>query len=318
MVSIYSEDILGYFKSKGLGFEWVNPKDDFFTVASIFSPINQGLYYYLGQKIPDGLTNSLILIEKGKTPYEKNDNNSFLIIDTDPQMAFYSLLGDMFARKSTGLISSTAVIHPEAKIGNNVQIDHFCVIGKCQIDDHSIIGSHTVIHDNSLVGEGTIIESHSAIGTQGVVWIWNIDQTEKIVPPQLGGVKIGNHCFLGANSIIVRGSLNESTEIGSHSLIAPGARVGHGTRIGAYVHFANNVITCGNTSLGDYCFVGSGAIFRTKVAIHDFTIVGAGAVVVKSTTKPGMTLMGVPATESVSKEHPIGIPKPKKIIVWED
>jgi len=317
MFSISSEDVLAYLNSKGLKFEWVNQENDFFVVASIFNPVNKGFYFYCGQDVPRELTDSLILIEKGKTSVRADDSNSFIIVDTDPQVVFYSFLCDQFARKSNGQISSTAIIHPEAQLGNNVQIDHFCVIGKCQIDDNCIIGSHTVIHDNSLIGTGTTVESHSDIGTQGIAWVWNIEQTEKIVQPQLGGVKIGNHCFLGANSIIVRGSLNESTEIGSHSLFAPGARIGHGTRIGNYVHLANNVITGGNTSLGDYCFVGSSAVFRPKVTVHDFTIVGAGAVVARDTSKPGMTLMGVPAKETVSKEHPNGMPKPKKVNVKE-
>lgn len=311
MESINSKAIVEFLQSNDIHFAWVNPRHGSYLIASIFHPVKQGFYFYCGQNMPDKITESLVLIEKGKVSYDENDNNSFLVLDADPQPVFYSILSELFAQNSTGVLSSTAIIHPGAEIGKNVQIDHFCVIGECRIGDDSIIGSHTVIHDKSLIGTGTTIESHSAIGTPGVAWVWNAEETGKIVQPQLGGVIIGDHCFLGANTVVVRGSLNESTEIGHNSLLAPGSRIGHGTRIGAYVHFANSVATGGNTVIGNNCFVGSAAVFRPKTTIHDFTIVGAGAVVTKNTTEPGMTLMGVAASETKSKESPSGMPKPK-------
>ena len=311
MRNIHSDTIIDFLNSNEFRYEWVNPREGQYSIASIFEPMDQGFYFYSGQNIPEEIGNSLILIEKEKLPHKQNTKNSLLVVEQDPQLIFYGLLSDVFARVSTGIVSPTAVIHPEAIVGKNVQIDHFCVIGNCKIEDNCIIGSHTVINDDSEIGRGSTVETHSAIGTQGVAWVWNEAQSEKIIPPQLGGVKIGEACFLGANTIVVRGSLNESTEIGQQTLIAPGARIGHGTKIGAFVHFANNVITGGNTCIGDHCFVGSGAVFRPKVVMHDFTIVGAGAVVIRDTTKPGLTLTGLPATETVSKVHPSGMPKQK-------
>lgn len=134
---------------------------------------------------------------------------------------------------------------------------------------------------------------------------------KKILQPQLGGVDIYENCFIGAGTIIVRGSLNENTRIGRNSLLAPGGRIGHGTQIGDFVHFANNVVTGGNTIIGDYSFVGSAAVFRPKIVIHPKTIVGAGSVVVKNTTKEGKTLLGIPAKEINTKVNPSGMPKPK-------
>src|SRR5690606_2863598 len=165
---------------------------------------------------------------------------------------------------------------------------------------------------NVVIGAHTIIGSMSVIGSQGVAWVWNQDQSARIVQPQLGGVQIGNNCFVGANTIVVRGSLNEATRIGENTLMAPGGRIGHGTQIGNFVHFANNVITGGNTHIGDFCFVGSGAVFRPKVKIHPKTIVGAGSVVVKNSSGEGWTITGVPGKEIPTKAHPEGMPSPKK------
>jgi len=285
-------------------------KGDFYT-ASLFEPIKSGFYFFTGVKLPATIKESLIIVENQFNCSETE--NAYLCISKDPQMVYYQILSEYFGSFSNGQISPSAIIHPEAVIGANVQIDHFCVIGKCKIGNNSKIASHTILHDNTIVGEGVTIECHSVIGTTGVAWTWNEDQTEKIVQPQLGGVHIGDHCFLGAQTIIVRGSLSENTKIGKNCLLAPGSRIGHGTQIGNYVHFANSIITGGNASIGDYCFVGSAAVFRPKVKIHSNTIIGAGALVIKDTTEAGKTLMGVPAVETETKASPSGMPKPKLI-----
>ena len=116
--------------------------------------------------------------------------------------------------------------------------------------------------------EGVRVESGSVIGACGVAWTWNEEETEKVIQPQIGGVHVGAHSFLGAHTVVVRGSINEKTSIGHHSLLAPGSRIGHGTQIGNFVHFENNVITGGNTRIADYCFIGSSAVFRPKVKLH--------------------------------------------------
>ena len=183
----------------------------------------------------------------------------------------------------------------------------------CTIGDHTIIRSFTRLYQNTWLGKHVEIESNCTIGTTGVAWIWNEDQDKKIVLPQLGNVVIEDHCFIGANSSIVRGSLNEASHIAQNVLMAPGCRIGHGTRIGAFTHFANNVTTGGNTKIGAYCFIGSAATFRPKVKIANHTIVGAGSVVIKNQINQGMTLIGVPAKCFPTKKNPAGMPKPKKL-----
>jgi len=269
-------------------------------------------YFFLGDEVPSSISNSALILRMGNSVTLKNENIG-IYINQDPQLIFYQLLSSLYGTHSNGEISNSVIIHPEAKIGDNVQIDNFSIIGKAVISDNVIIRSHCYVHDNSFIGKNVTIENHSINGAQGVAWIWNDQETEKIVQPQLGGVEIKENSFLGANTIVVRGSLNENSVIGKNTLLAPGCRIGHGTQIGDFVHFANNVITGGNTNIGNNCFVGSAAVFRPKVKIHENTIIGAGAVVVKNTTEKGKTLVGVPAEEKETKAHPNGMPKPKSI-----
>lgn len=311
MQVIHSDKVVKFLKETEISFNVFGSLQETYHIASIFEPIKQGFYFLLGNNIPNEIESSLILVDANFQNERVINNNSAIVIDDNPQKVFYKILAHFFPTISTGEISTAAIVSPEAIIGKNVQIDPFCIIGKAQIGDNSIIRSHCYIHDDSIIEEGVTIESHSIIGAKGVAWTWNNDETERIIQPQMGGVHIEKNCFLGANTIVVRGSTSENTVIGENTLMAPGCRVGHGTRIGKFVHFANNIITGGNTVIGDYSFIGSAAVFRPKVKIHPNTIVGAGAVVVKNTSNEGLTLMGVPATETLTKANPSGMPKPK-------
>lgn len=301
------KDVLDQFQ---INYTWENFTEKTYTIASLFSKIENGFYFYSLDENLD-LNNSLIIVKNNFSNITGN-NQLIKLIKGDPQQIYYKILNVFFGRKSNGLISSSSVFGFKVKIGVNVQIDDFCIIeDKVEIGDNVIIGSHSKVHSNTIIKNNSIIDSGCIIGTQGVSWIWDEGQLRKIIQPQLGGVCIDQNCFIGAGSIIVRGSLNENTEIGEGTLMAPGARIGHGTKIGKFVHFANNVVTGGNTIIGDYSFVGSSAVCRPKVIIHSKTIIGAGSVVVKNTTTEGKTLMGVPAKEKKTKINPSGMPKPK-------
>lgn len=295
-----------------IDYTWNNYVDRIYSVASLFLPISFGFYFYTGEgNFNLNVKSSLIILDKNPAG-EKNTNQFIILKDKDPQQVFYLILSFLYNTLSTGVIASTSIISSNSFIGKNVQIDDFCIIEEnVRIEDGVIIGSHSKIHSNTTIKRHSVLESACVIGTQGVAWVWSNDQTEKIVQPQLGGVFIDEKSFIGAGTIIVRGSLNENTNIGKNTLMAPGGRIGHGTKIGNFVHFANSVVTGGNTIIGDYSFVGSAVVFRPKVSIHAKTIVGAGSVVIKNTSGEGFTLMGVPAKQIETKVNPSGMPKPK-------
>jgi len=308
MQEIHFNSIQKFFLDSKIQFKVIGLSKNSYTVASIFEPVENGFYFFMGEELPEKMNNSLILVNK--LPNSSKNNNCYLIIQQNIQLIYYKLLSNLFTKYSTGIIKGSVIIHPNAIIGKNVQIDDFSIIGKCIIKENAIIGSHSKVHDNTFIGENTSIGDHSDIGTRGLAWVWD-ENGSKIIQPQLGGVNIGSNCILASSTIIVRGSLNESTKIGNNTLFAPGCRIGHGTIIGNYVHFANNVITGGNTKIGDYSFVGSSAVFRPKVIIDKNTIIGTGAVVVKNTNSEKLTLMGNPAKEFKTKSNPSGMPKPK-------
>lgn len=306
-MQITYEQIESFLKKFKINFSLKGPIYPNYKICSLFYPESNGFYFLSGDILTSKLEKSLVL---SSSNIEIEGGNSIIFINENPQIVYYKILDYYFREYSTGEICETVLIHKEAEIGKNVQIDPYVVIGKSVIGDNTIIKSHCVVADNSHIGQNATIEPHCTIGATGIAWVWGEDR-EKIMQPQLGGVVIGDNCFLGANSAIVRGSLNENTTIGEYSVIAPGARLGHGTQIGRGVHFANNVITGGNTKISDFCFVGSSVTFRPKVEIHPYTTVGAGAVVVKNTSKDNLLLKGVPAKEVSMKKRLAGVPNYK-------
>jgi len=307
-MKIKFNDIINYLKFNDIPFELKGNPKDCYTITSLFYPEPDGFYYIENELSFDvKLIDSLILSNFNLI---LDEGNVVLLVTESPQEIFYKMLNFYFREESSGLICETVKIHKEALIGKNVQIDPFVVVGKCVIGDNTIIKSHTVITDNTKIGSNVLIEHSCTIGATGMAWIWD-NNGNRIVQPQLGGVIIEDYCRIGAQTVIVRGSLNENSRIGTHTVIAPGARIGHGTQIGKYVHLANNVVTGGNTVIGAYCFIGSSAVFRPKIKLHTYTTVAAGAVVVKNTSKENLTLIGVPAAETATKEISNGIPKSK-------
>lgn len=306
------EEIMKFLNTEQISFSTFQKIEGYYSIASLFNPIEGGFYFYTSKNsLSLNVTNSLILVSHNFEADVNNGNKYIYISNDDPQRIYYLLLNSYFAIKSTGIISSTAIISPNAEIGRNVQIDEYCVIDECRIGDNVIIGSHTRIHNGVVIKKNTEIEAMSIIGATGLSWTWDINRENKIRQPQLGGVKIGENCFLGANTILVRGSINEDTIVGRFTFLAPGCRIGHGTKIGESVHLSNNVVTAGNTIIGDFSFIGSNSCFRSKVELHSKTVVGIGAVVIKNTTAEGKTLIGVPAIERETKEKPNGMPLPK-------
>ncbi len=309
-MQIRTEDIFEFLKKQAIPYQVVGLPQTEYTLASLLHPISKAFYFVVDVSLVPDVTDSLFMVNE---PIGENPNAQIVLSSDDPQKIYYRLTAHYFSQKSSGNISNLAVIHPEAAIGKNVQIDPFSALGKCKIGEGSIIGSHVTIHDNCTIGKNVFIDSNSVIGAMGMAWVWDEGGKEKIKQPQLGGVEIGDNCVLGSQTVVVRGSINENTQIGKGSLLAPGCRLGHGTILKENVHFANGVLTGGNSKVGADSFIGSGAILRPGISLHENTIAGAGSVVVKDTTTSGLTLMGNPAKEFERKAKPSGMPKPKKI-----
>ena len=80
------------------------------------------------------------------------------------------------------MIHQTAIIDSNAKIGNNVDIGPYCVIGsEVQISDNNKLYSHVNISGNTKIGEGNTFYPFCSIGNNPQDLKYNGEKTELVI-----------------------------------------------------------------------------------------------------------------------------------------
>jgi sugar O-acyltransferase (sialic acid O-acetyltransferase NeuD family) len=118
-----------------------------------------------------------------------------------------------------------------------------------------------------------------------------VDPSAKILDPER--VTIGPGAILAAGCILTTG-----ISIGAHTLVNLNTTIGHDSRIGDRTSIMPGVNMAGNVRIGNGVLIGSGANILNGVTVGDGAKIGAGSVVL-SNVPAGITVVGVPARESV-------------------
>lgn len=176
------------------------------------------------------------------------------------------------------VIGINTFIGKEVSIGKGVKIGANCVLdGNIQIGDYTTIGNNVVISYKVEIGKYCEIQSGAIIGEQGFSY-WE-KQDEKIMVKHFGGVKIEDHVRIGANTCIVRGTI-DNTVIGEGTKIDNLCHIAHNCQIGKNCIIIAGATLCGSVHLEDNVYI-STAVVRQQLHIGRNTLVGLGAVVVK-------------------------------------
>lgn len=238
-------------------------------------------------------------------------NHSNLLIVNDPYLAYAQLAQymDRTPKSATG-IAKSAVISKQAFIGKNVSIGEHTVIEQgAVIGDNAIIGANCFIGQQSKIGEHTqlwanvsiyhnveighhcLIQSGTVIGSDGFGYANDRGRWIKI--PQTGGVLIGNHVEIGANTCIDRGAL-DPTVIEDNVIIDNLCQIAHNVHIGTGTAVAGGVVMAGSLKVGRYCLIGGASVINGHMEICDkVTITGMG-MVMRPITEPGIYSSGIP------------------------
>lgn len=191
-----------------------------------------------------------------------------LLLSKSPYKS-YALAAQAFypEQKPAPSVSAMAVIHPDAKIGQNVHIADFVTVGAgaeisdgCWIESHTSIGAGVVLGKNvrignhvtlshALIGESTRLYPGVRVGQDGFGFA--IDPAGFVKVPQLGRVVIGHHVEIGANTTIDRGASGD-TMIGDGTWIDNLVQIGHNVKIGRGCILVSQVGVAGSTELGDF------------------------------------------------------------------
>lgn len=202
-----------------------------------------------------------------------------LIYVMNPKRAL-ALVGNTFfvERPQTG-IHPTAIVDPEAIIAENAHIGAFTVIGKATIGERTVISSNVRIYDNVSLGQDCFIKEGAVIGGAGFGFERDEDGN-RFRFPQIGGVRIGDHVEIGANTCIDRGALSDT-------ILEDYAKVDNLCHIAHNVHIGKNavVVACAEVSgscvIGEDTWVGPNACIRDQRTVGANSLIGMGSVVVK-------------------------------------
>ncbi len=182
-------------------------------------------------------------------------------------------------------VGANAVIGPGCKIADAVEIGPGCVLtADCTLDTACRLQANVTLCDGVVIGKRSIIHAGAVIGADGFGLAFDQDHWVKI--PQLGAVRIGDDCEIGANTTIDRGAIGD-TVLEDDVRLDNQIQIGHNVHIGAHTAMAGRVGISGSTQIGKYCmFAGSsGTVGHIRVA--DRTTVSFCSVVTKTISQPG-------------------------------
>ncbi len=165
-------------------------------------------------------------------------------------------------------------IHPNAKIGQNVKIEHFAYVDEgVEIGDNTWIGPHATIMKGTFIGKNCKIFPGAVVGAIPQDLKYNGEESVLIVEDN---VTIRECCTLNRGT-----AASMLTKIGANSLLMAYVHVAHDCIIGKNCIIANNVNLAGHITIGNNVVVGGVTAVHQFVKIGDHVIVGGGSLVRK-------------------------------------
>ena len=158
-------------------------------------------------------------------------------------------------------IHQFAVVHPDAKIGENVKIGPFVTIdANVEIGDGTIIDSGAVVRSGARIGKNCHIHANAVVG--------DIPQDLKFQGEDTVAI-IGDNTVIREFVTIHRGTASRGkTIVGNNCLIMAYCHVAHDCIVGNHVIMSNSAQLAGEVEVGDWAIIGGGAL------VHQFTLIG--------------------------------------------
>ena len=240
------------------------------------------------QEIAENSKARVLLVDESIASIE----GKVLIHVKNPKVALAEVGNYFFVEQQKAGIHPTAVIDPEAKIGTDVTIGAYCVIGKAEIGDNCFLDSNVRVYDDTFMGKGCVIKSGAVLGGAGFGYEQD-SNGNKFRFPQIGQLIMGDYVEVGANTCIDRGALAD-TVIGDYTKINNLCHIAHNNKIGRNVTITGCVNVSGSNVIEDDVWIAPNSSIRGWLHIGKGATVGMGAVVVKDIPE-GEIWVGNPA-----------------------
>ena len=185
-----------------------------------------------------------------------------------------------------------AVIESGAEVGPGTYIGPHCIVGRDSRIGSAcrLVARASIMHQVTL-GNRVLVHPGAIIGSDGFGLAMNGDHWLKV--PQLGGVRIGDDCEIGANTTIDRGALDD-TVLGADVRLDNQVQIAHNVVIGAHTALAGCAAVAGSAVIGQYCMIGGGAGVLGHLEVTDHVTLTAMTLVTHSIKEPGTYSSGAP------------------------
>lgn len=232
---------------------------------------------------------SVVLVNKDFQPSRPVKATLVRVDNAYESVAKLLQLYQSMEQKRTG-IDSLAYIAPTAKIGKDVYIAPFAVVGDnavigdgCQLHPHATVGenakvgentimySNSVVYHDCVIGNNCILHAGCVIGADGFGFAPTPEGYEKI--PQIGIVTIEDNVEIGANTCIDRSTMGSTyvrkgvkldnlvqiahnVEVGAHTVMSAQSGIAGSTKVGQWCMFGGQVGIVGHLHIGDKVYCG--------------------------------------------------------------
>ncbi|WP_395119738.1 UDP-3-O-(3-hydroxymyristoyl)glucosamine N-acyltransferase [Rhodanobacter sp. FW102-FHT14D06] len=237
------------------------------------------------------------------------------LIARDPYVA-YARIAALFER----LPAAPTGVHPSAVVAASARVSASASIGPCcvieadaVVEDGAVLGPHCIIGEGCTVGAQSrlvarvtlvtrvilgrrvLVHPGAVIGSDGFGLAFDTDHWIKL--PQLGGVRIGDDCEIGANTTIDRGTLDD-TVLEEDVRLDNQIQIAHNVHVGAHTAMAGCAAVAGSARIGRYCQIGGNAGVLGHLELADRVTITAKSLVTHSIREPGEYSSGVPLQEN--------------------
>ena len=159
-------------------------------------------------------------------------------------------------------IHPTALVDAGARLGSDVQIGPYCIVGPdVVLQDRVRLLSHVVVEGATELGEDTEVHAFANLGGPPQHLAHKGEKTRLAIGPRN---VIREHVTMHTGTVLGGGV----TRVGSDGLFMVASHVAHDCEVGDHVVFANNATLGGHVHMGDWVFMGG------LSAVHQHTRVG--------------------------------------------
>jgi UDP-N-acetylglucosamine acyltransferase len=170
-------------------------------------------------------------------------------------------------------IDSRAIVSPRARLGRDVRIGPYAVVGgDVELGDACVLDPHAVVSGPARVGRENHFFPFSIVGGDPQDLKYKGERTELIV----GDANIFRECVTVHRGTGPGGGV---TRVGSQNLFMAYAHIAHDCVVGNHTVFANGATLAGHVTVEDYATVGAFSPVHQYCRIGQHSYVGASTVV---------------------------------------